>query len=58
MISVEVEGGTVHRVTGGEGEKGTWTVLDVSHNLIVAQFATPNTPPKLVSGGTKQLVFG
>ena len=50
MLCVEVEGGTVHRMTGGEGEQGAWTVLDVSHDLIVAQFATPNTPPKLVSG--------
>ena len=50
MVCVEVEGGGVHRVTEGQGEKGTWTVLDVAHGLVVAQFASPSTPPKLVSG--------
>lgn len=50
MVCVEVEGGGVHRVTG---EKGTWTVLDVAHGLVVAQFASPSTPPKLVSGRLK-----
>ena len=37
----------MHRVTEG-GMKGAWTVLDVSHDLVVAQFASPNIPPKLV----------
>ena len=50
MVCVEVEGGGVHRVMG---EKGTWTVLDVAHGLVVAQFASPSTPPKLVSGRLK-----
>lgn len=47
VVCVEVEGGGMHRVMG---EKGTWTVLDVAHGLVVAQFASPSTPPKLVSG--------
>ena len=47
VVCVEVEGGGVHRVTEGQG---TWTVLDVAHALVVAQFASPSTPPKLVSG--------
>jgi hypothetical protein len=41
----------VKKVTtdGGEEErKGAWTVLDVSCDLVVAQFSTPNTPPQLV----------
>ena len=53
MVCVEMEGGGVHRVTEGQGEKGTWTVLDVAHGLVVAQFASPSTPPKLVSGRSK-----
>jgi len=57
VLCVEVEGGTVHRMTGGEGERGAWTVLDVSHDLIVAQFATPNTPPKLVSGRSEAACY-
>ena len=38
----------MHKVTG-VGEKGAWSVLDVAHDLVVAQFASPNTAPKLVS---------
>lgn len=43
----------VKKVTnaGGDGEeerKGAWTVLDVSCDLVVAQFSNPNTPPQLV----------
>ena len=47
VLCVDVESGSVQRVTG-EGMRGAWTVLDVTNDLIVAQFATPNTPPKLV----------
>ena len=47
----------VKKVTaGGRGEeerKGAWTVLDVSHDLIVAQFSTPNLPPQLV----RQIIY-
>ena len=60
VVCVEVEGGGVHRVTEGQVEgggvhrvtegQGAWTVLDVAHALVVAQFASPSTPPKLVSG--------
>lgn len=41
----------VKKVTAAAGEeerKGAWTVLDVSCDLIVAQFSDPNTPPQLV----------
>ena len=29
-------------------KQGAWSVLDVSHDLIVAQYSAPNTPPQLV----------
>lgn len=41
----------VTTAAGGEGEgerKGAWSVLDVSCDLVVAQFSSPNTPPQLV----------
>lgn len=38
----------VKKVTAAGEWKGAWTVLDVSHDLIVAQFSTPNVPPQLV----------
>ena len=41
----------MHRVTG-EGMKGAWSVLDISHDLVVAQFASPNMAPKLVRGSS------
>ena len=37
------------KVTKVTSTGGTWLVLDVSHDLIVAQFSTPTTPPQLVS---------
>lgn len=41
----------VTKVTSGEDRKGAWSVLDVSHDIIVAQFSTPNTAPQLVRYG-------
>ena len=38
----------VTKVKCDDDRKGAWTVLDVSHDIIVAQFSTPNTPPQLV----------
>ena len=47
----DVETKEVKKVTAAAGEeerKGAWTVLDVSCDLVVAQFSDPNTPPQLV----------
>ena len=49
----EVKKVTATAAKGGEGEgegerKGAWSVLDVSCDLVVAQFSSPNTPPQLV----------
>lgn len=47
VTSVDVCNKKVTKVTSAGG---TWLVMDVSHDLIVAQFSTPATPPQLVSG--------
>ena len=44
--SVRVDGGRVVRVSGDK--KGAWSVIDVSHDLVLAQYASPNCTPKLV----------
>ncbi len=44
---MDVENGSVTNMTG-EGPKGAWSVMDVSHDLMVASYASLNTAPKLV----------
>lgn len=45
---VDIERSKVTRVVD-ESKRGTWTVLDVNSDLVVAQFANPSTAPQLVS---------
>ncbi len=47
VTCVDVTTGTVTNVSEPT-KKGAWLVLDVSHDLIVAQFASLNECPKLV----------
>ena len=47
MTSVDITSGIVTDVSG-QDRKGAWLVMDVSHDLVVAQFASLNTCPKLV----------
>ena len=49
VTCVDVISKKVTKMVTGDDQKGAWTVLDVSHDLIVAQFSTPNSPPQLVS---------
>ena len=44
----DVDAKKVNKVNDDKEQKGAWTVLDVSHDLVVAQFSTPNSPPRLV----------
>ena len=44
---VDVESGSV-RCVGGDEEKGAWSVVCVSHDLIVAQHASCSQTPRLV----------
>ena len=44
---VDVIKKSVTRISGTEN-KGAWSVLDVSHDLIVAQFGSLTTSPQLV----------
>ena len=52
VILTDVDAKEVKKVTtvgdGEEERKGAWTVLDVSCDLVVVQFSTPNIPPQLV----------
>ena len=49
VIQVDTSTGSVSDVSG-EDRKGAWLVLDVSSDLVVAQFAALNTSPQLVRG--------
>lgn len=49
VICVDTNTKEVTKVTSDVDMKGVWSVLDVSHNIIVAEFSTPNSPPQLVS---------
>ena len=46
---VQTESSKVTRISD-EKKKGTWVVLDVSCDLVLAQFSNPNTTPELVKG--------
>ncbi len=48
VIIVDTQGSKVNRVID-ENRRGTWTVFDVTSDLVVAQFASPSTAPQLVS---------
>ena len=48
VILVHTESSKVTRVVD-DSRRGTWTVLDVTSDLVVAQFANPCTAPQLVS---------
>ena len=50
VTHVDVATKEVTKVVDSDGRKGAWLVLDVSHDIVVAQFSTPDTPPQLVSG--------
>ena len=49
VTCVDVGSKKVTKVIDGGDRKGAWSVLDVSDDIIVATFSTPNTPPQLVS---------
>ena len=49
MVQVDVESGVVRSVSG---EEGAWSVMCVSHDLIVAQHASPSRTPRLVGSYT------
>ncbi|XP_064401064.1 acylamino-acid-releasing enzyme-like isoform X2 [Halichondria panicea] len=49
---VHTESSKVTRVVDGS-RRGTWTVLDVTSDLVVAQFANPCTAPQLLVGALK-----
>lgn len=49
VMCVDTNTKVVTRITSDIDRKGVWSVLDVSHDIIVAQFSTPNSPPQLVS---------
>ena len=49
VMCVDTNTKEVTRITSDVNRKGVWSVLDVSHDVIVAQFSTPNCPPQLVS---------
>ena len=44
------DGGKVWRLRdAGDGSgKGAWSILDVCDDIVVVQYATPTSPPKLV----------
>ena len=47
IYSVSLQEQRISQVTN---EPGTWTLLDVCQNLLLASFSTPNTPPLLKVG--------
>lgn len=49
VTCADIETKKVTKVTSGHNQQGAWLVLDVSHDLVVAQFSTPTSPPQLVS---------
>lgn len=49
VTCVNVGSKKVTKVVDEGNRKGAWSVLDVSDDIIVAAFSTPNTPPQLVS---------
>ena len=49
VVQVDVESGIVRSVSG---EEGAWSVMCVSHDLIVAQYASPSQTPRLVGSYT------
>ena len=49
VTCVNVGSKKVTKVIDERNRKGAWSVLDVSDDIIVAAFSTPNTPPQLVS---------
>lgn len=49
VMSVDTNSKEVTKITSDPERKGVWSVLDVSCDIIVAQFSTPNSPPQLVS---------
>ena len=49
VTHVDITTGTVSNVSGSNS-KGAWLVLDVSYDLVVAQFASLNQCPQLVKG--------
>ena len=48
VTCVDIGTKKVTKVTSSHDQQGAWLVLDVSHDLIVAQFSTPTSPPQLV----------
>ncbi len=48
VMLIDTQGSKVSRVVD-ESRRGTWTVFDVTSDLVVAQFASPCTAPQLVS---------
>lgn len=44
---MDVDTGSVRNLRG-EGPEGAWSIMDVSHDLVVACYASLNTAPKLV----------
>ena len=48
-MCVDTNSKKVTKIISDIDRKGMWSVLDVSHDIIVAQFSTPNSPPQLVS---------
>ena len=49
VMCVDTNSMKVTKVTSNTDRKGVWSVLDVSCDIIVAQFSNPNSPPQLVS---------
>ena len=49
VMCVDTNSKKVTRIASDVDRKGVWSVLDVSNDVIVAQFSNPYSPPQLVS---------
>ncbi|VDK71716.1 unnamed protein product [Litomosoides sigmodontis] len=50
IVSINTETGTVDKVTNNGAFHGSWTVLDVNEDCLVAVCSAPNRPPAIVVG--------
>lgn len=49
VMCVDTNSKEVTRIASEVDKKGMWSVLDVSNDVVVAQFSNPNSPPQLVN---------
>ncbi|GMR48194.1 hypothetical protein PMAYCL1PPCAC_18389 [Pristionchus mayeri] len=50
LLSINIESGDVSRLTNHGQVHGSWTVLDVRGDSILASVSAPNRPPKILIG--------